>query len=231
VTTPDHVLNDVITAGVSEARTGVKHTDTWGLRLATVTTAGDSTVIAVFDGDGFTGVKSVPIPMISLAGYIPVGARVAVISVPPSGNYIIQRIYGPADTEWVDYSPALTSSGVTPSVGAGSVTGRWRPVGHLMIEVEVLTSWGAGLSPGTGTYFWSSPFDPSDRSVGVSTGPCHIGDVGTADRTGIVAFFPASTVYYVAASPNITLGAGTPQVWAAGDFIKFGIFHEIVSFS
>jgi hypothetical protein len=58
----------------------------WGLRYGTITQVNSATsCLGVLDGD----TNATPIPLISLIGTLTTTLRVAVITIPPSGNYVI----------------------------------------------------------------------------------------------------------------------------------------------
>lgn len=202
----------------------------WNLTPGTVSTGGAVSVMATVDGEGFQGEAASIIPVISIIGPVFTGDRVMILSVPPAGNYIIARTFASGVSEWTSYDVAFTSSGVTPDVGAGSVTGRWMLAGWRTIDVEVATFWGAGTSQGTGRYSWSTPFTATDESLIAATGACYMFDSGVANRTGIVSLASPADTYFVTASPTTDVGAGAPNAWTSGDQIRFSITHEIVSF-
>lgn len=87
---------------------------TWQLKIATVMSFSGAAVMGQFDGDGVNGEPFQPVPMISLVDTLAVGDRVAVISVPPSGNYIIRNgsSGSVANTESVYASPDNDSRNV-----------------------------------------------------------------------------------------------------------------------
>lgn len=67
----------------------------------------------------------------------------------PAGTFTI--------TPWTTYTPLWTSSGVSPSVGNGSITGRYVVLGAtIMGEIRVLMGT-SGFTRGSGTYFLSLP--------------------------------------------------------------------------
>lgn len=221
---------EVVAAAITEFHDSPQANDhIWRLTPGVVTAGGAVSVMVQLDGEGFQGGKATPIPVISLIGPLFIDQRVMTMKVPPAGNYVIARIFADTVSEWISYDPVFSSSGVAPSVGAGSTVGRWRVVGPKTIQVEVKTTFGAGMSQGTGTYFWSTPFTASADSLSMSVGPAYILDAGTSERPGSVQLFTAD-LYYCTAAPTSTLGAGAPVAWASGDIFKFSIFHEIVSF-
>lgn len=76
---------------------------TWQLKLATVTDA--SPLQAIYDGD------TAAIGMVSMVGTVVVDARVYVLVVPPSGNFIVGQITAQeTGAESVSFGPAASFS-------------------------------------------------------------------------------------------------------------------------
>lgn len=225
MTSPDLVL-----AGLVEAQSSLDPTTQWKLRPGTVTVAGETSFMALLDGEGFQGERATDVPVISLVGYVSAGARVMVATVPPNGNYAISRIFGPTDSAWTDYSPTLTAAVSNPDVGAGVVLGRWLPIGWRTIAVEGDIQFGAGTGAGNGRYFVSAPFLVAPRSITAATGACYMFDSGTANRAGIINVTSAGDSYFITNTPNGDVANNVPQTWADGDAIRFSIIHEVASF-
>lgn len=86
--TPE-MLDLIVTAVSTYADSGEHAEHFWKLTPARIITPSDTSPTAVFDGDGALGTSSTPVPLISLIGYCPAGARVMVMFVPPAGNYVV----------------------------------------------------------------------------------------------------------------------------------------------
>lgn len=93
---------------------------TWQIQYATVSDGSDAgAIIVTFDGDDL----SVPTPAVSLVGVLTDGQRVAVLSTPPDGAYVIGILTGLpfAQTVTMAYGQAgvfTTTSGGFVNVGA-----------------------------------------------------------------------------------------------------------------
>lgn len=198
----------------------------WTLRPATVNDydPATSTAQATLDGDAQS------IPMISLAGPLLAGSRVMVMIVPPSGNYIVGITGYPSNSAWTSYAMVTTSTGTPPSVGAGSQGGRWTQISHRTILFEGYVLFGAGMSQGTGRYFFPAPFSCSTAGF-AATGSGYIFDSGTANRGAFaVNFTSARDQLFITNTPSGDVGAGVPQAFASGDQILFSIMYEVASF-
>lgn len=121
MTTPQQ-LTDLIASTTTQAPNSpnVLNRD-WQLTAATITTAGVSRVGGILDGDGVLGDVSTPIPLMSLVGYVPVGARVMVLYVPSAGYYVISALSGSAGTILTSEN-SVRASADTQGIVSGSFT-------------------------------------------------------------------------------------------------------------
>lgn len=100
----------------------VRLNSTWNLRYATVVATvfnNDSAVLGRYDGD-----VTQLTPLISLIGQLTVGDRVAVLFVPPSGNYVIglgNRVFVNERTVSVNMSVGVTNSGAFSDIPGVSI--------------------------------------------------------------------------------------------------------------
>lgn len=93
---------------------------------------------------------------------------------------------------WQSYTPAWTASGTNPTLGSGSITGRYMRIGKT-VHVSITIAGGSGTTPGTGTYLFGLPFTSANHGVGY---------VGAARFTNT----SPSTVVYIG---QVTLGANS----------------------
>jgi hypothetical protein len=83
----DQVVPDLISVGLQALKERAKDLGiTWGLRPATVVSVHSYGLNATYDGD------TKPINMTSMIGTLGPGERVYVLSIPPSGNFVVGRI-------------------------------------------------------------------------------------------------------------------------------------------
>lgn len=152
----------------------------------------------------------------------------------PSSWLVIGSLYSGESSSvsaWTTYTMLWTSN-VAPNPNAGTTgfaTGRYRFLAHKTIVVEIAVEFGgAGINQGGGRWFFSTPFIASVASRRGAAGGSYMLDSGTANRAGVVSITGAGDSYFVTNTPSGDVGAGVPQVWAAGDQLKFTIIHEIV---
>ncbi|HLN64587.1 MAG TPA: hypothetical protein VK464_23940 [Symbiobacteriaceae bacterium] len=105
----EHAVKAAVTAAKAVVDDAKRLGLTWTLRPATVIDGTNpAAVLAVYDGD------TVNIAMTSLLGYLPVGARVYAMAVPPGGNFIT-GFAGPALCLPTENVSGVFSAGTTTS--------------------------------------------------------------------------------------------------------------------
>ena len=122
------------------------------------------------------------------------GATSNGISIASTGNvtgtvYIDDAFVGAVDlkqdintvSDWVSFTPVWSSTGTQPSIGNGTITGKYRRVGD---SVEVFTEVysGSTTSYGTGSYNFSMP-------TGLNIDPSKIATSGDRTVLGVSALF------------------------------------------
>lgn len=122
---------------------------------------------------------------------------------------------------WTVYTPVLTSNAGVPSLGAGTLTGRYRQVGKT-VDVRAVLTWGAGTTYGVGgnpsISLPVTPLDLSQTATGI------LQDLGTNT-------FPASAIFEATAkmTPLSSTGAvsnTSPYTWASGDRLVLTARYE-----
>lgn len=118
---------------------------------------------------------------------------------------------------WVSFTPTWTGSGSNPSIGNGTLTGKYVRAGQLVI-FDITLVIGSTTTLGTGDYSWALP-------VTAAAGGSHVIPVSTLDSGN--AYIPSegristTTTLQVLQVPNGTLfGASSPMVWANGDTMR-----------
>lgn len=132
---------------------------------------------------------------------------------------------------WTAYTPTFTSSGTAPSLGNGTVSGRYMKVGRT-VHVFIALVWGSTTTPGSGNLSLGLPVTGASSLPGALSATC--------TTTGTVNFLMGAaplgnsttttgTVWF--ASPG-TIGdwnawaAGGPTL-AAGDTVRvYGTYQS-----
>lgn len=129
---------------------------------------------------------------------------------------------------WDTYTPTWTASGSAPSIGNGSLAGRYMRAGsRVTLTVKITT--GSTTTYGSGTYGLSLP-PGLNAASGV---PAYVGSgyfrdasaTSTGHFSGISFVDPGGSAvgfFY----NNSQVGAGNPFTWTNGDFLIATITYE-----
>jgi len=129
---------------------------------------------------------------------------------------------------WATYTPTWTATTTNPTLGNGTLNGRYKQIGktvHLAIEL----TFGSTTTPGTGTYAFALPATATSSVARILTGQA-VTSGGRGDLTCVIAggttvapFAPS------AASPPTSQLTGSGMfsaAWAAGNFIRIDGTYE-----
>lgn len=125
--------------------------------------------------------------------------------------------------EWDDYTPVWTTTGTAPSLGNGTLTGRFQQVGNTVHFTLNFTA-GSTTTFGTGDFRFSLPV----ATVGVSPvflGFCNVAD--NAQQRGLWTKLITSTTFEMYDMTDNIVYALSPGAWADGDTLSINGTYEI----
>ena len=144
----------------------------------------------------------------------------------PTGSFAI--------TSWTIYTPVLTASTTNPTIGNGSITGRYVNIGATIIGEIRIVAGTAGFNRGLGAYSVSLPtlavfenFQPVGQVVVRDEGP-GLNYFGTAIFTGgfndrVQLFMHSQTATF---DEGIAVTDSLPFVFSANDKILIQLTYE-----
>lgn len=134
------------------------------------------------------------------------------------------------------YSPALTSSGTTPTLGTGStITGRYVQIGQLVFVQAVVTFGTSGVGAGTGVYYVSTPTTMSTAQstqpfTSTPLGPAQLWQNSTSTIKKSQVGIQSSTAFRLfvdgAGGSAYAVSNAAPWTWAASDSIRLQAQYE-----
>jgi hypothetical protein len=120
---------------------------TWQIQYATVSDgASAGAIIVMFDGDSL----SVPTPAVSLVGALTAGQRVAVLTTPPDGAYVIGILRSTPTSGLIVQVSATTSTGAIGAETAVLTTALAPFVAGRAYEARMLGNWVASAAGNNG---------------------------------------------------------------------------------
>ena len=125
-----------------------------------------------------------------------------------------------------DYTPVWSTTGTAPSLGNGTLKGRYVLSGNVCTaEIELIA--GSTTTFGTGQFQITLPF--TVKSTGLRASGCgRVSDTGTTFYIVSAEAITGSSlaVFYTNASANL-VQSNSPMVWANGDTLRVTVVYEI----
>lgn len=126
-------------------------------------------------------------------------------------------------TAWTAYTPTLANTDTGGTLGNGTLTGYYRQVGDLTLEVEIELDVGSTTVLGTGDATFTLP-DGWQIDLFVAFGHAWLSDLSTPANNCFarVEYSDGTHVTFIATGHGGGVGTNTPFTWAAGDKIIAG---------
>lgn len=126
---------------------------------------------------------------------------------------------------WTAYTPTWAGSTANPTLGNGTIAGRYIQVGKLVIYSIQLT-FGSTTTIGSGTYTFTLPVAARSASPRLPIGDVACFDASTLTaRLGDCDTFSATTVAAFT-NDNVRVTHAAPFTWATGDTIGIQGMYE-----
>lgn len=122
---------------------------------------------------------------------------------------------------WTTYTPTWTAPGTNPTLGNGTIAGRYLRAGKTLVACEVILTVGSTSTVGVGAYAWSLPFTLLNGGSGLAAGSGAYNDVsaGTPLLTR-GAIRVSTTTVGMSDAAGARVGAAAPVVPAVGDVMS-----------
>ena len=128
---------------------------------------------------------------------------------------------------WQSYTVSWTAATTNPSIGNGTLTGRYVQIGKTVICAVSLTM-GSTTTYGSGS--WNLSLPKTSANSGVYYGGQWMAvDLGTTNHAGQVFLLPNASVINYFLRENVVLdylNNITPHTWASGDVLRFSVTYE-----
>ena len=142
-------------------------------------------------------------------------------------NEHIQELAEAIDSDWQTFTPTWDGASVDPTLGNGSLQGRYRRLGDH-VDFEIVLQFGTTTTAGTGAWFFGVPVPTEDgtHSVGTAT----VTDSSSSTRTHrhvILRGVFGDNDLYVADDSDSMVGSAT-LTWADGDRVTMSGRYRVV---
>lgn len=130
---------------------------------------------------------------------------------------------------WTSYTPTLTASTTNPTIGNGTLTGRYRYLDASLIHIKVSWTFGSTSAAGSGEYSFALPV-ASTATMDTALAAWFI-DNGTAYYAASGHIYSGGSVINPIAIGDATgtrgLGHAVPVAWATGDKVVITGLYEV----
>ena len=150
-----------------------------------------------------------------------VGASATIVDN-SSFSYIVDQ----RDLKLQNYTPTWTAASVNPAIGNGLLAGTMSKCGKF-VDVEIYADMGSTTTFGSGVWYFSLPFIPSNNVPYV--GSAYMLVAGAAFYVGAVSTLTDGTARAVLYANNTTnnVKSDIPETWASGDFLRATIRYAV----
>lgn len=121
------------------------------------------------------------------------------------------------------YTPTWTAAGGTPTIGNGSLTGKYTVINNWCVGSIFLETGSTTSISGTSEWRFSLPVSPANTAQFQAFGAALAIDAGTAGYRGTVLYFLTDKVGVYASDAAGTVGSIVPFTWTVANADKLAI--------
>lgn len=124
------------------------------------------------------------------------------------------------------FTPTWTASTTNPTLGNGTLSGRYFRLNKLVF-CQIYTQFGSTTLPGSGSYRWALPFTartPIAFFLSIGSGRFYDASTFTATLTSVI--FGGTNTYVNLYYPSTFIGSTSPVVPANGDEFHLNFWYE-----
>lgn len=129
---------------------------------------------------------------------------------------------------WTDYTPTWTTTGTAPSIGNGTLEGRYCRIGNVVF-FHIYLDFGSTTSAGTGNWSFALPVSVGSNVNTLFPVSCYMRDTtgfgwgSTANRAGNTIL----PLYIDSSSHLVNVTATSPFTWTTGDDLHIAGSYEV----
>ena len=124
---------------------------------------------------------------------------------------------------WQNWTPTLIATTTNPTIGSGTLTGRYVVVGKLVVA-SVYLLFASDSNAGSGTWRISYPVSPTNTDYVM--GSWSINDIGTNNMGGSVRAYNSTYVTFPYEGSPFYITHNYPMTWANGDTLRATWIYE-----
>lgn len=130
-------------------------------------------------------------------------------------------------TDWTNYTPVLTATTTNPTIGNGTINGRWKYLDRKTIALYLKITFGSTSTYGSGTWYVSLPSGLVSANTHMQLLIGCIMDNGVDWKLAAGRINPASTTICPVPEGGSEVYSTSPMTWASGDTLTLQGVIEI----
>ena len=127
------------------------------------------------------------------------------------------------DNGWQSYTPTWTASTTNPSIGNGTLSGRYIQIGKLVYCQFKMVA-GSTTTFGSGEWRFSYPISPNTSYIDLQVGSSLLADAGVGYYSGVTRYGGATFMTIIVG--GVAIHASAPFTWTNGDLLTVNIIYE-----
>lgn len=141
-------------------------------------------------------------------------------------NTEVRDLWNGLESTWDTFTPTWTASTTNPTIGNGSLDGRWLRIGQTVVGCRITLIGGSTTNWGSGTYFFTLPAVPLANTVPDAMGMGTVRDTSAPSTRVCLAYLSSgvtNTVSLIEAATNTFISSSNPWTWGSGDRISIAL--------
>lgn len=127
---------------------------------------------------------------------------------------------------WTTYVPTWNAATTNPTLGNGTLVGRYVQIGKT-VHATISLTFGSSTGIGSGAYNFGLPMSAANGSVQYPVGSARLRDNSPSTYAMRTAYLLNTTTIALAAENGVNVGHNNPWTFASGDIINISMTYEV----
>ena len=137
----------------------------------------------------------------------------------------VKDYVGEVVTEPQSYTPTWFASTTNPTLGNGTLVGRYVQIGKT-VHATISLTFGSSTAIGNGGYTFGLPVAAANGSIQYPVGGARLRDNSPSTYAMRTAYLNSATAVAIASESGLLVGHSNPWTMAAGDIINISMTYE-----
>ena len=139
----------------------------------------------------------------------------------------VKDYVGEAVPEPQSYTPTWNAGTTNPTLGNGTLVGRYVQIGKT-VHATISLTFGSTTTIGSGAYTFGLPVAAANDGIQYPVGGARVRDDSTSTYAMRTAYLVNTTTVAMAAENGVNIGHNNPWTMASGDIINISMTYEAI---